>query len=137
LKSILAALIVLGLDHLRLLLNLLDEGMRANDILQILQQTHLLGCGALRLHQTDLLNLALKNQETIVVKINAAVLGEGGNFGELDGLAVQLILGSLSPAKEKPRSYLRLVRLGANASNDNLRARNDFVVLTRLFISEL
>ena len=48
--------------------------------------------GSLRLHERDLLHLALQNQESVVVQIDAGQLEEIGDLRPVARLAIQIVL---------------------------------------------
>lgn len=70
----------------------LDVPVRANQVLEVLQQALLVRRLRLGLHHGNLLDLALQNQEAVVVEVDAALLAERDNLGEVGGLPVHKVL---------------------------------------------
>mmetsp|Transcript_75887 Transcript_75887/g.199864 ORF Transcript_75887/g.199864 Transcript_75887/m.199864 type:complete len:431 (+) Transcript_75887:2868-4160(+) len=93
----------------------LDQAVGANDVFQILEQAVLMLRQGLWLHQGDLLDLTLQDQEAVVLKVHASLAEQAVDLCEVAGLAVEIVL--------------RLVVLEGLAGDGEQRALDDLVVL--------
>mmetsp|Transcript_70921 Transcript_70921/g.114356 ORF Transcript_70921/g.114356 Transcript_70921/m.114356 type:complete len:590 (+) Transcript_70921:2032-3801(+) len=73
----------------------LQEAVRANDVLQILQQAILVRSECLGLHQRDLLDLSLQDEEAVVLEVHPSRLEQRGDVSEVAELAIQVVLGGV------------------------------------------
>ena len=92
------ALLVEALHRLLLLVDRLLQPVRADDVLEVLEQAVLVRRRRLRLHHRDLLHLALQDQEAVVVEVDAALAEQLGHIGEVARLAVDHVLGRVVAA---------------------------------------
>jgi len=98
-------LVLRGLDAVRLLYpsvvgnleasfdfrNPLNIPITPDNILQVFQEAHITGVLTLRIHERDLLHLALQNQKAIVVQVNALILEDFADLRKTDLSPVQVI----------------------------------------------
>ena len=89
------ALLVQLLQSFALLLDGLDVLVGADDVLEVFEEALVAGVRSLRLHHGDLLNLALEDEESVVVEVDAVMLEEVGDVGEVAGLLIDEVLGGV------------------------------------------
>jgi hypothetical protein len=90
----------------------------SDDIFQVFQQTVFVFVSGLGLHLSNRLNLTLKNQESLVVKIDAPIAKQSCNCCKVGFFSVDVV-------------FARVVLEGFSGDN-KLRIRNDFMATTRL-----
>jgi len=93
-----------------------------DDILEILKKSGLVFVLGLSLHETDLLNLTLKDQESVVLKVNTFGAEEFADF-------LEVLLNSINPISR----YALSIHC---AGNLELRAGNDLILVWLIFIIE-
>lgn len=89
---LLAAVLVQLVDLERCLLDRRLIPRRTDNVLEVLEKTVLVLVLRLGLHESDRLDLTLKNEETVVVEINALALEERRDLGERRGAVVNRVL---------------------------------------------
>mmetsp|Transcript_96610 Transcript_96610/g.207268 ORF Transcript_96610/g.207268 Transcript_96610/m.207268 type:complete len:245 (+) Transcript_96610:3239-3973(+) len=70
----------------------LEKAVGADDVLQVLKQSIFVGPLCLGLHQRDLLNLTLQDQEAIVLEVDASLAQQLGDLCEVTHLVVDVVL---------------------------------------------
>ena len=91
---------------------------RADNILKIFEETVFVFVASLRLHLSNRLDLALKNQESFVVKIDTAVAKESGDRCKVGFFAIDVIFAG--------------VVLESFSGNDELGVRDNLMAATGL-----
>ena len=116
---------VLKLFHLtRSLLDRFHIRVRSNNVFQILQHTNIILILCLGFHQRNLLDLTLKNQETIVVQIDTFFFQKSRDISKITLLGIN--------------DVMRLVVLECFSSHNKLTVRNNIeTVLVSLAIYDL
>mmetsp|Transcript_60707 Transcript_60707/g.170075 ORF Transcript_60707/g.170075 Transcript_60707/m.170075 type:complete len:440 (+) Transcript_60707:2898-4217(+) len=103
------------LDDALGLLDGLNQPVRADDVLEVLEEALLVGGERLRLHEGDLLDLTLQDQEPVVLQVDPALLQKLRHLCEVAALAVDVVL--------------RLVVLEGLSADRETRPLDDLVVL--------
>jgi len=73
-------------------LDLLNELVGANDILEILEHASFVFIARLRRHERDELNLALQNEEPVVIEVDARLFEQVSHLFVVAAAAVDIIL---------------------------------------------
>mmetsp|Transcript_13427 Transcript_13427/g.38170 ORF Transcript_13427/g.38170 Transcript_13427/m.38170 type:complete len:295 (-) Transcript_13427:335-1219(-) len=83
------------------------EAVRADDLLDVLQQALLVGRQRLGLHERDLLHLALQDEETVVLEVHAAGEQQLCHLREVARLPFDVVLGLVVAERLAPHGELR------------------------------
>mmetsp|Transcript_42415 Transcript_42415/g.62376 ORF Transcript_42415/g.62376 Transcript_42415/m.62376 type:complete len:518 (+) Transcript_42415:2399-3952(+) len=92
LVHLLPALFIQHIHLLARLLDLLNELVGANDILEILEHASFVFITRLRRHERDELNLALQNEEPVVIEVDARLFEQVSHLFVVAAAAVDVIL---------------------------------------------
>mmetsp|Transcript_120281 Transcript_120281/g.285795 ORF Transcript_120281/g.285795 Transcript_120281/m.285795 type:complete len:458 (+) Transcript_120281:2399-3772(+) len=71
----------------------LQQAIRADNVLEVLEQAIFMRRLSLGLHERDLLDFALQNQETVVIQVHPALAEKSNDLGEVASLSIDVVLG--------------------------------------------
>jgi hypothetical protein len=106
------------LHHLSGFFDLLYVDDGADDVLEVFEHADVVLCLGLGLHHGDLLDLALEDEEPVVVEVDAARLEQVGDVGERARVVVDEVFG-------------RVVLVG-HSRDDQRAVWHDFVLVVGL-----